>query len=234
MLHKIRAIVIDDEKPARELMLAALKTFEQIEIIGLCSNAIEAKEMIEREKPHVVFLDIEMPPINGFELLVTLTFIPEIIFCTAYNQFAIKAFEQNALDYILKPIIKQRLEAAITKLEEKIALNSSKYLTSFKLLLQNGNQYFLTNLDEIFLLEAEGNYVKHCFKDKQILKFISIKTLQEELPPEHFVKINRSQIVNKNYIQSLKDNGRNILLLLKNGQELQVSRIFTAELKGYK
>lgn len=232
MLNKISALIIDDERPAREELLLALKSFEEIEVLALCRNAVEAKEMIESKQPDVIFLDIEMPPVNGFELLQQLDYLPEVIFCTAYHQYALNAFEVNALDYVLKPIQTERLAKALAKLREKLENNTFKDLARKRVMLQSTNHYYLTNLAEIYLLEADGNYTKFYFRNKGILKLISLKILEEELPPEHFIKVNRSQIINKNFISSIKDNGRNLVIALQNGELIQVSRSFTSVLKN--
>jgi two-component system, LytTR family, response regulator len=231
MLNTITALVIDDEKPAREEMIAALQAYSQIEIVEQCKNSTQALEAIERIKPDVIFLDIEMPPYSGMELVKKLNYIPEIIFCTAYNQFAIEAFEENALDYLLKPIQTDRLKKAIDKLVKKVDENVSKDLSSKRLLLQNGSQYYLTNLAEIYLIEAQGNYIKYYFKDKQVLKLSTLKNVEEELPTAFFMKANRSQIINKNFITKIKDQGRTLSVLLQNDMEIQVSRNLTSSWK---
>ncbi len=232
MLNKITAIIVDDEKPAREEMQEALKQFEKIEIIAICSNATQAIIDINNLKPDAVFLDIEMPGINGFDLVNKLNYTPEIIFCTAYNQFAIQAFEENALDYLLKPIQVDRLQKTIEKLEQKIKINTSNTLANKRITLQNGNAYFITNLAEIYLIEADGNYLKYYFNNKKVLKLGTLKKIESELPEEHFIKINRSQIINKNFIKTILNNVRNINILLNNDMSFQVSRSFTSLLKN--
>jgi two-component system, LytTR family, response regulator len=231
MPNTITAIIVDDEKPAREEMHQALKAYEQIQIIEQCKTATQALEAIETLQPDVVFLDIEMPPFNGLELVQRLNYLPEIIFCTAYNQFAIQAFEENALDYLLKPIQADRLKKAIDKLVAKLHTEANQDLRKKRLMLQNGNQYFLTNLSEIYLLEANGNYIKYYFKDRQVLKLGTLKNLEDSLPKDHFIKANRSQIINNNYIASIKDLGRNLVVHLHNGMQVKVSRSSTSDWK---
>jgi two-component system, LytTR family, response regulator len=228
MTNLISAIIVDDEKPAREEMLEALKKYAEIEIVEQCKTATHALQAIEELKPDVVFLDIEMPPYNGLELIKKLNYIPEIIFCTAYNQFAIEAFEHNAMDYLLKPIQQDRLKKAMDKLYKKVADNTLKDLSSKRLLLQNGNQYYLTNLAEIYLVEAQGNYIKYYFKDKQVLKLSTLINAEKELPVDYFLKANRSQIINKNFIAKIKDKGRTLSVLLQNDMEIVVSRNLTS------
>ena len=232
MINSIYAIVVDDEKPAREEMILALGLHPQIKVLEQCRNAFDAIKAIESLKPDVVFLDIEMPTLSGFELIKKLTYLPEIIFCTAFDNYAINAFEENALDYLLKPIQAERLKKTIEKLEAKIQSNLYFDLSSKRILLQNGKACYLTNLADIYLFESDGNYIKYCFGNKQILKLETLKNLEESLPEEHFLKINRSQIINKNHIKSTRIDGRHLTISLKNDMTLSVSRQQTAYFKN--
>ena len=234
MLPKITAIIVDDEKPAREEMMLALAAFDAIEIVALCANATTAIDRIEALKPDVVFLDVELPRVNGFDLLKELKYLPEVVFCTAYNQFAIDAFEANAVDYLLKPIQHERLAQSIKRLTIQLNDKTLRELTYKRFLLKSGSQIFLTNLVEIFLLEAEGNYTRFYFKDKKVLKYSTLKRLQKELPKLHFLKINRSQIVNRNHIQHMRDLGNNIEITLINQKVLVVSKSVTSAMKQLK
>jgi two-component system LytT family response regulator len=231
MLPKVTAIIIDDEKPAREEMLLALAAFDSIEVVALCINATTAIDRIEELKPDVIFLDIELPGINGFELLRKLNHLPEVVFCTAYNQHATDAFEVNAIDYLLKPIQHERLKLCVQRIAAQLRDRRTRELSSKRFLLQSGLQMFLTNLAEIYLLEAEGNYVRFYFKENKVLKLCSIKAVQEELPDLHFLKINRSQIVNLNHIVQMRDLGRNIEITLRNRKVLIASRSATRSIR---
>jgi two-component system, LytTR family, response regulator len=231
MLHKLRAIIIDDERPAREEMADVLGAFTQIEIVGIATQADEAEKMIAAYRPDVIFLDIEIPPHNGFELLKRLSFLPHVVFCTAYDQFALQAFETDAVDYLLKPIQQDRLEKCISRLLQKQQESTSRDLSKSRILLQSGAQHYLTDLSEVYLLESDGNFVCHYFRDKKVLKFITLKRLQAELPKQYFLKINRSQLVNRNYIQTIKRNGRGLTFVLHNGMEIHASRAFAAAYK---
>ena len=234
MLPKITAIIVDDEKPAREEMMLALSAFDTIEIVAICTNATTAIYHIEELKPDVIFLDIELPRISGFELLKELKYLPEVVFCTAYNQFAIDAFEANAVDYLLKPIQHERLAQSIKRLTIQLNDKTLRELSCKRFLLKYGSQVFLTNLAEIFLFEAEGNYTRIYFKDKKVLKYSKLKMLQKELPELYFLKINRSQIVNRNHIQHMRDLGNNIEITLINQKVLMVSRSVTSVMKQLK
>jgi two-component system LytT family response regulator len=231
MLHKLRALIIDDERPAREEMADLLRTYTEIEIAGIATQADEAEKMIAAYRPDVIFLDIEIPPRNGFELLKRLSYLPHVVFCTAYDQFALQAFEADAVDYLLKPVQQDRLEKCIARLQQKQQESTTRDLSKTRILLQSGTQHYLTDLSEIYLLESDGNFVCYYFRDKKVLKFITLKRLQAELPEQHFLKINRSQLVNRNHIQTIKRNGRGLTFVLQNGMEIQASRAFASEFK---
>ncbi len=232
MLFKIKSLIIDDELPAREEMALALKEFEQIEIIGYAKNGQEAITMINNLKPDVIFLDIEMPGTNGLDVLSKIEHIPIVIFCTAYNQYAIKAFEEDALDYLLKPIEEERLAKTIKKIIKQTTDKKEDSLKQKQLVFTQGNATLLTDLSEVYLCESQGNYVKFFFRNKQVLKHIALKDLLEQLPQPAFLQINRSQVVNTNFIESIKQDGRHFKIILTNTVELKSSRIYTQHIKN--
>ena len=170
----IKTIIIDDEKLAREGLKTLLKEFTDIEIIAEASNADEGLDLIDKLKPQLIFLDIQMPEKTGFEMLEELIESPTIIFTTAYNEFAIKAFEVNALDYILKPIETSRLREAIAKAKKQIALadeqsGTQKLAEDSQVFIRDGERCWYVKLNDIRLIESNGNYAKIFFDKYQPL-----------------------------------------------------------------
>jgi two-component system LytT family response regulator len=168
----IKTIIIDDEKLAREGLKNLLREFNDIEIIAEASNADEGLDLIDKLKPQLIFLDIQMPEKTGFEMLEELIESPAIIFTTAYNEFAIKAFEVNALDYILKPIETSRLREAIAKAKKQIALtdehkSSQKLAEDSQVFIRDGERCWYVKLNDIRLIESNGNYAKIFFDKNQ-------------------------------------------------------------------
>lgn len=222
MPFKISAIVIDDEKPAREEIIDLLTEYEDIEIIAVCKNAFEAKVEIEKRSPDVIFLDIAMPQKSGFDLLADLKIIPQTVFVTAYDEFAIKAFEENALDYLLKPVLKERLDKTINKLRQLVIINKPSENSLFRnLFIHDKGDFYIVNLSEVFLIESYGNYIKIYFeKDKSVLQPYTLKEASLLLPKSTFIRINNSQIINIDYVDKFSvTTSRRLKIALKNSNE---------------
>jgi len=209
-------IVIDDETLARQRLKRLLAVHENISIIGEAGNGQEALDQIELLKPDLVFLDIEMPVMNGFELLSRLAKPPKVIFTTAYDQYAVKAFEEESIDYLLKPIETERLEKAVNKLK-KLELNSN-YTIPLELLMSQlkikkdiktltvkiGDKILLVKLQDLAFIEAEDKYVfLHTVDGNKNLTDFTISALEEKLP-EQFIKINRGTIINTDLIKEIR------------------------------
>ncbi len=225
---KIKTLLIDDEELARNELKFLLKDFSQIQIVGEASNADEAISMIDSLKPDLLFLDISMPGKNGFELLEELTQTPEVIFVTAFDEFAIKAFEANALYYILKPIKQERLQRAIEKAEKHIeehqGQESGNLSSDSQVFIKDGEKCYFIRIGDIFLLESAGNYVKVFFENKKPLLHKSLNLLEEKLPQEIFFRVNRQQMINLNYIQNIESYFKGGLhVTLKSGHTVEVS-----------
>jgi len=225
---KIRTIIIDDEKLARQELRYQLKDFNNIEIIDEAENVDEALSKIAELKPDLIFLDISMPEKNGFDLLEELDQAPAVIFITAHDQFAIKAFESNALDYILKPIRAERLQLAIQKVEEDIEARKSKERgelnSNSQVFIKDGEKCYFVKIGDIFLLESAGNYVKVFFENKKPLLHKSLNLLEEKLPADIFFRVNRQQMINLNYVQNIESYFKGGLhVTLKSGQVIEVS-----------
>jgi len=230
----MKIVIIDDSRLARNELKRLLSVNSEIEIIGEAANAEQAKSIIEENKPDVIFLDIQMPGKSGFELLEELEFIPKVIFTTAYDQYALKAFEFNALDYLLKPVDKGRLAEALIKVtigekEENKIKNS--YITE-QFFIKDGNKCWFVKLKDIKYFEVDGNYSKVCFENKSPLIPKTLNYLEERLNPAVFFRANRRQIINIDWILKIETwfNGT-LKVVLKDKTEIDVSRRQAGRLK---
>jgi len=226
-MKKIKVIIIDDERLAREEVKRALKNYEDFVVIGEAENADDAKVLIEKEIPDLIFLDIQMPEKSGFDLLESLDHVPAVLFITAYDQYAIQAFEVNALDYLMKPIREERFAKAIQKIRDTIQLKSSlndAVAKDRKIFIKDGEKRFFIQLDEIYLIESLENYTRLFFQDKKALQRRSLRQWEEILDENIFFRINRTEIINIKYIQAINttDSGR-LEVKLKTGELLEVS-----------
>jgi two-component system LytT family response regulator len=225
----MKALLIDDETLARNELRFMLNEFPQIQIVGEAAHADEALDLVTSLKPDLIFLDISMPEKNGFEFLEELTHTPEVIFVTAYDQYAIKAFEANALDYILKPIKAERLQQAIEKAskqidERRIRMGNNNLSGQSQVFIKDGEKCYFVRISDIFLLESAGNYVKVYFDNKRPLLHKSLNQLEEKLPQDMFFRVNRQQMINLNYIQNIESYFKGGLhVTLKSGHSVEVS-----------
>lgn len=232
---KKTALVIDDERLARNELRKLLSEYEEIEILGEAANAEEALELVHQLQPDVLFLDIQMPAKTGFELLQELDHVPYVIFTTAHDEYALKAFEVNALDYLLKPIDPKRLSDAIQKLflqDEKESapaegkLDGRTFLTeSDQVFVKDGERCWFVKLAEIRLFESVGNYARVFFGNNKPLILKSLNALEDRLDTRVFFRANRKHIVNLRMIERVEPffNG-GLLLEIKGGEKIEVSR----------
>ncbi len=230
---KIKTIIIDDEDLAREGLRLMLMGFANIEIAALCSNGIDAVKKINNLKPDVIFLDIQMPHIDGFEVLELLgQDAPTTIFVTAHDEYAVRAFESNALDYLLKPVNPGRLKKSILKLTQKIIPDSTALRNVInshsesrkdieRILVRDGNIVHIILVDDILWLEAQDDYVAIKTKENVFLKLERLGRLEQQLSSQKFKRIHRSYIVNMDFLQRI-ENQR--FAVLKNGTKLPISR----------
>lgn len=229
-MSMISTIIVDDEKLAREGLKTLLKEFSEIEITGEASNADEAIELIDRLKPQLMFLDIEMPEKTGFDLLEELIETPCVIFTTAYNEFAIKAFEVNALDYLLKPVQSSRLREAIVKVKKQLVDLSMerdrlKLAENDQVFIRDGDKCWFVKLTDIRMIESAGNYAKIFFESHQPLIHKTLNALDERLSTGMFFRANRQQIINLRYIEKIEPFfNAGFLIYLKDGTKVEVSR----------
>ena len=230
----MKAIIIDDERLARAELKKLLQEFPEVEIIDEAANAEEGIQKIESQQPDLVFLDIQMPGKTGFDMLAELERTPQVIFTTAYDEFALKAFEVNALDYLLKPVEPKRLADAIQKLQlsdtrepktEAENFNNSILTESDQVFVKDGERCWFVKLSDIRLFESVGNYAKVFFGTNKPLILKSLNALEERLDEKTFFRANRKHIVNLRMIDKIEPyfNG-GLLLELKGGEKIEVSR----------
>ena len=237
----MRAIIIDDERLARAELKKLLQEFPEIEIVDEAANAEEGIAKIDSLNPELVFLDIQMPGKTGFDLLSELERAPHVIFTTAYDEYALKAFEVNALDYLLKPVEPKRLADAIQKLhiteqkEVKQAtehVNNSLLSENDQVFVKDGERCWFVKLSEIRLFESVGNYAKVFFGTNKPLILKSLNALEERLDEKTFFRANRKHIVNLRLIEKIEPYFKGGLLLeLKGGEKIEVSRRQTVKFK---
>jgi two-component system LytT family response regulator len=238
----IRAIIIDDERLARNELKKLLMDFPEIEVIAEAANASEGVEKIDSLSPDLIFLDIQMPGKTGFDMLSELERTPNVIFTTAYDEYALKAFEVNALDYLLKPVEPKRLADALQKLqleEDKepisdhpISVNRSILGEHDQVFVKDGERCWFVKLSDIRLFESVGNYAKVYFGANKPLILKSLNALEERLDEKVFFRANRKHIVNLRLIEKIEPyfNG-GLLLEMKGGEKIEVSRRQTVKFK---
>jgi two-component system LytT family response regulator len=224
----IKTLLIDDEPLALTELKIMLEKYPDIVVNDTASNAIEALEKIESLKPQLIFLDINMPGKSGFELLEELDESPHVIFVTAYDQFAIKAFEVNAMDYLLKPVNPDRLSEAIDKVKKQISLlknEVTKLGMDKRIFIKDGDLCFFVPVSEIFLIESVGNYARIFYRDKKPLLHKSLNYLEEKLPDSHFFRTGRQHIINVDFIKNIHPYFNNALQVeMLNGSKLEISQ----------
>ncbi|HKB42994.1 MAG TPA: response regulator [Chitinophagaceae bacterium] len=237
----MRAIIIDDERLARIELKKLLQEFPEVEVIDEAANAEEGITKIESQHPDLIFLDIQMPGKTGFDMLSQLERTPQVIFTTAYDEFALKAFEVNALDYLLKPVEPKRLADAIQKLHfteskehgtETENFNNSILTENDQVFVKDGERCWFVKLNDIRLFESVGNYAKVFFGNNKPLILKSLNALEERLDEKTFFRANRKHIVNLRLIDKIEPyfNG-GLLLELKGGEKIEVSRRQTVKFK---
>ena len=236
-----KALIIEDEKPARDLLKMFLNEFSEIELLGEYEDGFEGLKAINRLKPDLIFLDIQMPRINGFEMLelVDEENLPLVIFTTAYDQYALKAFEVNAMDYLLKPIMAKRFAVAVSKALQSLEAGNGKREQLSKVLdSHTGQESFLDRIvlrsgegvqviaeEDIFYLESQDDYVLIATRGEEFLKKKTLKYFEDHLDPAFFVRVHRSFIVRLDAIQKIEPYSKDAYLaLLKNGRKISVSK----------
>lgn len=234
----MKALLVDDERLARNELRRLLENFPKINIVGEAANADEATQLIDELQPDLLFLDIQMPGKNGFELLQSLEgHVPEVIFTTAYDDYAIKAFEYNALDYLLKPVELQRLSEAVQRVEEELQHHeqdkknkddgTTKMLTDEdQVFVKDGEKCWFVRLGKVRLFESMGNYVRLHFDDQKPLVLKSLNALEDRLDPKTYFRANRKHIINLGFIDKIEPwfSGGLLVTLRGSGEKIEISR----------
>ena len=235
----MKALIIDDERLARKELTNLLQEYQEIEIVGEAVNAEDAEEKIKELKPDLLFLDIQMPGKTGFELLQSLESVPEVIFTTAYDEYALKAFDFNALDYLLKPIEPDRLKESINKLlkraqkaEPEEEKEDKKLGPQDRVFVKDGDKCWFVKLENIRLFESDGNYIKIYFDNFKPMIHKSLNALDERLDDRSFFRASRKHIINLTWVESIESwfNG-GLMVVLRGGDKVEVSRRQAARFK---
>lgn len=238
----MKTILIDDEPLARSLLAELLEEEKDIQVVASCNDGFEGMKAIQEHQPELIFLDIQMPKITGFELLELLDNPPKVIFTTAYDEYALKAFEVNALDYLLKPVSQERLLKALEKVRTQIRqpeAGAARDMSSLQLpeqsqriVVKDGGHIKIIPLPEVLYIEAADDYVKVTTADKYFLKHQRMAHFEAQLPGHQFVRVHRSYIVNVQHIHKVElYEKENYCVILRNSAKIPVSRSGYAKLK---
>lgn len=229
MKANFTAIIVEDSRLARSELMQLLKKHPEIQLVSEAENVNKALIEIKNHNPDLIFLDINMPEKDGFELLQELDQCPTVIFTTAYDEYAIKAFEYNAFDYLLKPISQKRFDASLERLlpqlTEKQKENRKQLTDSSQIFIKEDEKCWMIELKNISLFEIIGNYTSVFFDDKNPLIYKSLNKIEKSLPPELFFRANRQQIINLKHIKNVEVWFKGTLkITLNNGTEIEISR----------
>lgn len=245
-MNQTTCLIIDDEKLARELLHEFLENFPEIEIVGDATNGTEAVALIDKLKPELIFLDVQMPGMTGFEVLEDINHEPYVIFTTAYDQYAIQAFEKNAVDYLLKPLDLERFKLAVDRalkrkkletgnLEDLLgSLRPERDRTAFEshVFVQKSEKLYSLPVEEILHLEASGDYTIITTKNDQFVSSSGIGKLEEIMNPDKFIRVHRSTIVNISYLKEIERhfNG-GMVVKMQSGKSFPVSRTYAKQIR---
>ena len=236
----MKAVLVDDEPLARKELQRLLNAHPSVEVVGEAGNVREALKVLTSQKPDLIFLDVQMPGQSGFDLLAKLESPPEIIFTTAYDQFALRAFEFGACDYLLKPIIPERLAVSLSRVHaDKVRasyesnIREGERLTGAdQVLVRDGDSCWMIAISESHLLESEGNYTRVFCRDKKALIPRSLSILDDKLDPQLFFRASRQHIINLQQIENIQPwFSRSLRITLKSGQTIEMSRRRSQDLK---
>lgn len=228
----MRVILIDDERLARAELRRLLAAHPEVEIVGEAVNAAVGVQQIAALKPDLIFLDVQMPGGSGFDMLASLEEAPEVIFTTAFDQYALQAFEVNALDYLQKPIQATRMASALQRCAVRHQ-STAAAATPKKLFIKDGERCWFVAVQDIRLFESDGNYTRVYFERQQPLMLRSLNQLEEKLDPQHFFRANRRHIINLDYVEQVEPNDAGGLdLTLRDQLQVEVSRRRAAQFKA--
>ena len=227
----ISAVIVEDSRLARNELKELIKDYPNINLLGEAENVDDGIELITKTKPDLLFLDINMPEKDGFQLLEELDEVPMVIFTTAFDEYAIKSFEYNALDYLMKPINSKRFETALNKITERLSTtktnipDTQKLTENSQIFIKDGEQCWLIKIADIILFEIVGNYTRVYFENNNPLLYKSLNQVEEKLPNSNYFRANRQQIINTNHIKNIIPwfSGK-LKLEMINGVDVEISR----------
>ncbi|RLD25223.1 MAG: DNA-binding response regulator [Bacteroidetes bacterium] len=245
MMMKIKCVIVDDEELARQLLAEYLGEYDNIEIVAECGSGRDAIRKIDELGADLVFLDVQMPGIDGFDVLENIESDPFVIFCTAYDKYAIKAFEKNTIDYLLKPLDKDRFDQAISRATERISNNESNFMHiledlnskdvpgfSNNIFVQKSEKLVNLPVQNIIHLEASKDYTIISTKSEQFVSSTGISKLEEKLDPEIFIRIHRSTIINLQKLTEIEKFGSgNLAAHMENGKTFPISRSYAKSIR---
>ncbi len=227
-----KAIIIEDSRLARADLKALVKKHANIDVVAEAENCEKAIQLIKYNNPDLLFLDINLPDGSGFDILEKIDSVPQVIFTTAYDQYAIDAFEVNALDYLLKPIRAEKLKKALDKLNELKEQQPDLLTKDNRIFVKDGERCWLIEIGKIRYFESAGNYAQIFFDKNKPMVYKSLSKIEERLPKDAFFRANRSQIVNLTFIKSVEPWGNGgLVLTMTDGKEIEVSRRHTSSFK---
>lgn len=236
-----KVIIVDDEKAGRQLINEYLEDYPDLIVLGEANNGVDAVKIINEFKPDLVFLDIQMPGMTGFDVLKHIEELPQIIFSTAYDQYTLKAFEVHAVDYLLKPYTKDRFKIAVERLFQNNTTNKAEGLTNSllmesanyptKILVQSQNKLVTVAIEDVIRIEAFGDYSKLVTEDKTYLSNFGISTLEEKLNPSIFIRVHRSSMINLNKVKELNKYTKSYDVVMQNEDVVRVSRGYMDNIK---
>lgn len=225
---KIKSIIVEDSRLARNELKLLTKSYDILEVVAEAENVDQALSLIEIHKPDLLFLDINMPGKSGFDLLEMLDDVPRVVFTTAYDQYAIKSFEYNAFDYLLKPIAQERFDKTMDKIigvfEREWSSKTEKSLTS-QIFVKEGDRCWMVKLEDLEMFEVEGNYTRVFFHENKVLIYKSLQKIIDTLPSEDFFRANRQQVINVRKIKEISPwFSGNLKVIMHNGNVVEISR----------
>jgi two-component system LytT family response regulator len=241
----IKAVIIDDEPLAREIVKEYLQSFPQVQLMQECGDGFEGLKAIQQQQPDIIFLDVQMPKINGFEMLELVEELPAVIFTTAFEEHAIRAFEVNAVDYLLKPFSKERFDKAVQKWLERHAVDelqqttalldtaASSPIQSNRVVVKINGKIKIIPVQDIHYLEAADDYVKIITPEGAFLKNKTMQFFEKSLDPQQFARVHRSYMLNINQVTRIEPYEKeNHLAILKTGAKVPVSKTGYPRLKA--
>lgn len=247
LIDKITAVIVDDEPHARQGLQNALAKFEQLEIVGVCENGLQAVKAVHELNPQLLFLDIQMPKLDGFDVLELLgDQTPMVIFVTAYDEYAVKAFEANAVDYLMKPLDPERLRQAINKIATRLGGSQPPAIRALladrereqqqeslrRILVRDGSDVHVLDVDAVCYIESADDYVAIQTETATHIKLDRLNSLEEKLDPRQFCRIHRSYLLNINYLSRIETETKDSkVAILASGKQLPISRSGYASLK---